>query len=98
MGWVLPSSAEVSLAQILWVVAMGLVIGSFVNVLIHRLPIMILRADESDSDGFNLLTPRSHCPHCLQTLRWYELIPVVSYCLSLGRCNYCNQTISSRYP
>lgn len=98
IGWVLPYLAEVSLAQILWMVAMGLVIGSFVNVLIHRLPLMILRADESHPDGFNLLTPRSHCPHCLQTLRWYELIPVVSYCLSFGRCKHCNQTISSRYP
>jgi leader peptidase (prepilin peptidase)/N-methyltransferase len=98
MGWVLPHFAEVSLAQITWMAAMGLVIGSFVNVLIHRLPLMILKADESDSGGFNLLTPRSHCPHCLQTLRWYELIPVLSFCWRLGRCKHCNETISVRYP
>ncbi len=71
MGWVLPHFAQVSLAQIVLFIALGLVIGSFVNVLIHRLPQMILKADEDQPVVFNLGTPRSHCPHCLHTLSWY---------------------------
>ena len=77
---------------------LGLVIGSFLNVVIHRLPQMILRADESSPAPFNLGTPRSHCPHCLHTLSWYELIPVLSFCSSWGRCRHCNQAIAFRYP
>ena len=98
MGWVLPNFAEVSLAQIILMTAIGLVVGSFVNVLIHRLPPMILKADETGPDRFNLSTPRSHCPHCLHTLSWYELVPVLSFCWRFGRCKHCNQTISVRYP
>jgi len=98
MGWVLPHFAQVSLAQIVLFIALGLVIGSFVNVLIHRLPQMILKADEDQPVVFNLGTPRSHCPHCLHTLSWYELIPVLSFCSSWGRCRHCNQAIAFRYP
>lgn len=57
MGWAMPHFAEVSLAEIILMAAIGLVIGSFVNVLIHRLPQMILRADESGPIGLNLSTP-----------------------------------------
>jgi leader peptidase (prepilin peptidase)/N-methyltransferase len=98
MGWNLTQLAEVSLAQIILMTTIGLVIGSFVNVLIHRLPLMILKVDESSPSGFNLLTPRSHCPHCLHTLSWYELVPVLSYGFSLARCRHCHEAISFRYP
>jgi leader peptidase (prepilin peptidase) / N-methyltransferase len=77
---------------------LGLIVGSFVNVIIHRLPIMILESDEQASSSFNLVTPRSHCPHCHEPLRWYELIPVFSYVLAKGQCRHCAQSISLRYP
>ena len=98
MGWVLPQLAEVSLAHIILIMSIGLVIGSFVNVLIHRLPLMILKTEEISSVSLNLLTPRSHCPHCLHALSWYELVPVLSYGFSRACCRHCNGTISFRYP
>ena len=98
MGWELPHFVSVSWDQLVLFAALGLVIGSFLNVLIHRMPLMILKTDELDSVRFNLTTPGSHCPHCKKSLAWYELIPLVSYCLSLGRCRHCNQVISVRYP
>ncbi|MEY4076745.1 MAG: Leader peptidase PppA, partial [Pseudomonadota bacterium] len=98
MGWVMPHFVDVSWAEIILMAAIGLVIGSFVNVLIHRLPQMILTADESSPVSFNLSTPRSHCPHCRHTLSWYELIPVLSFVGSFGRCKHCNEAISFRYP
>ena len=98
MGWDLPHFVSVSWDQLVLFAALGLVIGSFLNVLIHRLPLMILKTDELDAVRFNLTTPGSHCPHCKKSLAWYELIPLVSYCLSLGRCRHCNQVISVRYP
>ena len=98
MGWDLPHFVSVSWDQLVLFAALGLVIGSFLNVLIHRMPLMILKTDELDSVRFNLTTPGSHCPHCKKSLAWYELIPLVSYCLSLGRCRHCKQVISVRYP
>ena len=64
----------------------GIVIGSFLNVLIWRLP------REESPNG------RSHCPHCLHELVWYDLIPVFSFAVQRGRCRYCKQSISFRYP
>ena len=77
---------------------LGLIVGSFLNVLILRLPLMILETDEATVSPFNLSTPRSHCPHCREALRWYELIPVMSYVLSQGKCRHCGKSISLRYP
>jgi leader peptidase (prepilin peptidase)/N-methyltransferase len=65
----------------------GLMIGSFLNVLIHRLP-----RDESPWRG------RSHCPHCRRTVRWFENIPVLSWLFLRGRCAGCRERISWRYP
>ena len=65
----------------------GLVIGSFLNVLIHRLP-----RDESPWRG------RSHCPHCRRMVRWYENFPLASFACLRGRCAGCKQPISWRYP
>ena len=87
-----------NLETIILFAALGLIVGSFVNVLIHRLPIMILQSEENPTAVFNLWTPRSHCPHCHHVLHWYELIPVVSYVISKGRCRHCTQSISPRYP
>ena len=114
MGWVLPQFEQVSHLQVLVFAALGLIIGSFVNVLIHRLPLMILGSDlsthmptELTSDAskasaaetnFNLSTPPSHCPLCQHRLHGYELIPVLSFVISLGRCRHCNGRIAWRYP
>jgi len=65
----------------------GLVFGSFFTVVATRVP-----NDES------IITPRSHCRHCLHTLRWNELIPLVSYVWQRGKCTQCKAIISIRYP
>jgi len=67
---------------------LGLVVGSFLNVVIFRL--------EKEEGG--ILTGRSHCPLCGQTLKWFELIPLVSFLLQRGRCRYCKKPISWVYP
>jgi leader peptidase (prepilin peptidase)/N-methyltransferase len=66
---------------------LGAVFGSFLNVLIHRLP-----RGESPWHG------RSHCPHCRRTVRWYENVPVLSFLALRGRCAGCRQSIAWRYP
>jgi leader peptidase (prepilin peptidase) / N-methyltransferase len=89
----------------------GLLIGSFLNVVIHRLPKMMERQwavecaelnPQSEpaphQPAFNLLTPRSRCPHCGHAITWYENIPVVSYLVLRGRCSSCKTRISPRYP
>jgi leader peptidase (prepilin peptidase)/N-methyltransferase len=66
---------------------LGLIVGSFLNVCIHRLPI-----NES------LITPASRCPSCRQPVRWWDNIPVISFLILRGRCRDCGQPISWRYP
>ncbi|MBD3237880.1 MAG: prepilin peptidase [Candidatus Eisenbacteria bacterium] len=65
----------------------GLCLGSFVNVVIHRLP-----------RGASLAGPRSRCPQCGATIAWYDNIPLLSYVLLRGRCRRCRHGISWRYP
>jgi len=65
----------------------GLVIGSFLNVVIYRVP-----------KGDSIVTPGSHCPECGHYLRPWELIPVVSYLVLAGKCGKCGTRISWRYP
>ena len=87
----------------------GLTIGSFLNVVIYRLPIMMDRqwksgcaeiCDQSPEilPPFNLMVPRSRCTHCGHSIRWYENIPVISYLVLRGRCSSCKAPISARYP
>ncbi len=87
----------------------GLLIGSFLNVVIHRMPKMLerqwaaecasLQGKEPEEDApFNLVTPRSRCPACGHGIRWYENIPVLSYLALRGRCSACKTAISIRYP
>lgn len=66
---------------------LGLIVGSFVNVVAYRFP---------RGEGFVL--GRSHCLHCKRALHWYELVPLVSYLFLRGRCRICRQMISWRYP
>ena len=87
----------------------GLMIGSFLNVVIHRLPQMMQResdnyvAEESGkpaphTDRYNLVVPRSACPHCGHQITALENIPVVSYLILGGKCSTCKAPISARYP
>ena len=89
--------------------ALGLVVGSFLNVLIYRLPRMLEREWARESALYqstevpqhpplNLFFPRSHCPHCDTRIRWYENIPLVSYFILRGKCAHCNHAIGLRYP
>lgn len=95
---------EAALAGVL-----GLLIGSFLNVVIYRLPKMMERqwavecADMSgvaqpEAEPFNLLVPRSRCQSCGHQIRWYENIPVMSYLYLRGRCSACGAAVSLRYP
>lgn len=116
-----------------WVVAatlLGLCVGSFLNVVIHRLPKMMERSwrtqcaelqeeaesitssvpasaqtsaavsaqPSAESDTFNLLRPRSHCPHCGHALKLLENVPLVSWLALGGRCSACKTRVSLRYP
>jgi leader peptidase (prepilin peptidase)/N-methyltransferase len=81
----------------------GLAIGSFVNLLIDRLPRMLERqwAEDltaSDAKPYHLAAPASHCDHCLTPLSWYELIPVLSWLWLRGRCRHCGAAIGLRSP
>ena len=75
----------------MWPVALyaifGLVVGSFLNVCIYRIP-----------RGKFFSSARSYCPHCGHTLQWYELIPLFSFLGLRGRCRVCHERISVRYP
>ena len=66
---------------------LGLVIGSFLNVVIHRVP-----------RQQSIVSPGSRCPHCGYELRWYDNIPIVSWATLGGRCRRCRAAISIRYP
>lgn len=87
----------------------GLIVGSFLNVVIYRIPKMMQResdnyiASESGlplphTDRFNLMLPRSACPHCGHQIRSWENIPVISYLFIRGQCTQCRTPISLRYP
>ncbi len=83
-------------------VVLGLAIGSFLNVLIHRLPIMIEQswneAPVTETPPLDLAFPASHCPHCHHPIAWHDNLPLLSFVLLRGRCRHCQQPISWRYP
>ena len=87
----------------------GLLIGSFLNVVIHRLPKMMERQWATEcaelsgqvpaaQERFDLVVPRSRCQQCGHQIRWYENIPVLSYLVLRGRCSACGTPIGLRYP
>ena len=88
---------------------LGLLIGSFLNVVIYRVPRMMERqwaaecaelnsAPAPPAEKFNLLTPRSRCSSCGHLIRWYENIPVLSYVFLRGKCSACRAPYGIRYP
>ncbi len=76
-----------NLAIVIIIITYGLVVGSFLNVVIYRLP-----------RGENLAYPSSHCPNCNTKLKVRDLVPVFSYLLMGAKCRYCGQKISAVYP
>lgn len=90
---------------------LGLLVGSFLNVVIHRLPRMLEREwraeccellaqpdPQADAPVFNLVTPRSRCPGCGTMVAARDNLPLLSWLLLRGRCRHCAAPISSRYP
>jgi len=89
---------------------LGLIVGSFLNVLVHRLPLMMERRWQAEArealalpelpagERFDLFLPSSHCPHCQHRIRPWENIPLLGYLLLRGRCSACHTRISPRYP
>ncbi len=88
----------------------GLLIGSFLNVVIYRLPKMLMRdwrmqarevldlPEQADAEPFNLILPNSSCPHCGHEIKPWENIPLVSWLVLRGKCSGCKEAISIRYP
>lgn len=100
LGWLLPFG----------LLCLGLLVGSFLNVVIYRLPLMMesrWRRDccelleveqEKQEEALNLATPNSHCPQCKAAIRPWQNIPVISYLLLGGKCANCAVPIPLRYP
>lgn len=92
------------------VVVLGLLVGSFLNVVVYRLPKMLMRdwrnqarevlemPAQDTSEIFNLILPHSSCPHCGHEIKPWENIPIVSWLFLRGKCSGCQQSISARYP
>jgi leader peptidase (prepilin peptidase)/N-methyltransferase len=76
--------------EVVWLIIVaevGLMMGSFLNVCIHRLPL-----------GESIVLPASHCPRCMHPLRWHDNLPLIGYLVLRGRCRHCREPISIRYP
>ncbi|WP_292937603.1 A24 family peptidase [Noviherbaspirillum sp.] len=103
------SAPPASLIPTVFATVLGLLIGSFLNVVIHRLPKMMQRESDNyvahergeplpHTDRYNLMVPRSACPHCGHAISALENIPVLSYLFLRGKCIECKTPISPRYP
>ena len=102
--------ASSPLAFVLCTLVFGLLVGSFLNVVVYRLPKMMIRdwktqsremldlPPESQPETFSLILPHSRCQHCSHKIRAWENIPVVSYLFLGGKCSQCKAPISKRYP
>ncbi len=94
---------------ILFAAVLGLLVGSFLNVVIYRLPVMLdneytrlakefLGMDAGEQPVFGLSKPRSRCGSCGEPVRWWQNIPVASWLVLRGKCYFCHAPISIRYP
>jgi len=70
-----------------WLFALGGAVGSFLNVVVYRLPL-----------GMSLVQPGSHCPACKHPIRWFHNVPILGWLILRGRCHDCGAEISTRYP
>ncbi len=107
MVWLAPGLGA---GDAVWGAALlGLLVGSFLNVLILRLPVMLERGWRSEAlatldlppeshEAFDLVRPRSRCGACGHPITWWENIPVLSWLLLRGRCSACGTRIALRYP
>jgi leader peptidase (prepilin peptidase) / N-methyltransferase len=77
---------EAAMFELIFVFFFGAIVGSFLNVVIHRLPL-----EES------IVFPASHCPRCKKPIAWYDNIPLLSYIILKARCRHCREPISLRY-
>lgn len=107
MTWFTIFSTHMTIT-LLFIFIFGAVIGSFLNVVIYRYPIMLelewnhdcsiqLNLPTPPTETLNLCMPVSHCPHCKKPIPWWCNIPIVSYVLLCGKCAWCHHTIASRY-
>ncbi len=102
--------ASHALAFVLCTLLIGLLIGSFLNVVVYRLPKMLLRDWQTqareilklpaanDGQTLNLILPNSSCPHCAHEIKPWENIPIFSWLFLRGKCSACKAPISKRYP
>lgn len=82
-----------------WAGLLGLIVGSFLNVVIVRLPRMLEQDGHSSEDApFNLALPASHCQACLTPLTWRDNWPLLSFVMLRGRCRHCGAGLSWQYP
>lgn len=113
MDWIVELSKNFPWLYYGYIFIIGLMVGSFLNVVIYRLPIMLEKgfkrdyleyfepsspALQEEQEKFNLLIPRSRCPKCGHMITAIENIPVISWLFLRGKCRQCKQPISIRYP
>jgi len=79
---------DIMLFVLITAFSFGAIVGSFLNVVILRLP----------NEGESIVFPASHCTSCMTNLRWYENIPILSFLALRGRCSHCREKISFQYP
>jgi leader peptidase (prepilin peptidase) / N-methyltransferase len=110
LGFSVPGPLLEVLLSVPMMALFGLCIGSFLNVVIHRMPLMLerdwkrdsaellgVKTDEASAE-LTLSKPASRCPHCGHVIAWHENIPVLSYLKLGGKCSACKAPISIRYP
>ena len=96
---------------VLLALILGLLVGSFLNVVIYRVPeglnrnwklqakqMLDLPLEQGEGERFNILMPPSHCPSCKAAIKPWQNIPILSYVLLKGQCKHCHTAISLRYP
>ena len=97
--------------MVLLALILGLLVGSFLNVVIYRVPeglnrnwklqakqMLDLPLEQGEGERFNILMPPSHCPSCKAAIKPWQNIPILSYVLLKGQCKHCQTAISLRYP
>ena len=102
---------ELDTIVVLLALLLGLLVGSFLNVVIYRVPeglnrnwklqakqMLDLPLEQGEGERFNILMPPSHCPSCKSAIKPWQNIPILSYVLLKGQCKHCHTAISLRYP